>query len=107
MNENNSNLIKSTTRSVIMDSLQEPTTNQLRRVINRNVVVTESLDLSSRKINQTTTSNRIVVSSNNHNSIEKEKTKHIDTIEQENDTRQLSTKYYHRILFYHLANLII
>lgn len=96
--DNNANLNKSTTRSVITnapETTQEETTTppQSRLVLNRNVVIGESPGGPNRKIVQTTltSSNRIVVSSNNSKSPDKVKRTDIDVMEQENNRKKLKS----------------
>jgi len=92
-NNNNLSLAKSTTRSIITDSSktnqEEITTTQSRLVVNRNVVISESMNVPNRTIVQTIpSSNRVVVSSNSIISPSKGKTKDVDLVEQENKIKK-------------------
>ncbi|CAF1204585.1 unnamed protein product [Adineta steineri] len=95
--DNNHSVIKSTTRSVITDSTKEAqeeiTTSQSRLIVNRNVVLTEPSNISTRKVVQTkpspsSSSNRVVVSADTVKSPSKGKKNDADCSEQENKTKR-------------------
>ena len=74
--DSNSSSAKCSTRSVVTDSKSEETTSRPRLVINRNVLIGESTNASTRSVIPSTalsSSNRVVVSSDIINSTVKEK----------------------------------